>query len=102
VKIRWLKRANRSLRLIHKHITATDPQGAKYVVQGIREATKRLAIFPGSGRPGQVAGTRELVMPRWPYIVVYRVAMEEVQILRVFHQATDWWHTEVRRDIEES
>jgi toxin ParE1/3/4 len=69
-----------------------NPQAAKYVAQGIREATGRLSMFPSSGRAGKLAGTRELVIPHWPYIVVYRIAAEEVQILRVFHAATDWWN----------
>ena len=61
-------------------------------MQGIREAAHQLSQFPDSGRPGKVAGTRELVLPQWPYIVVYRVMSDEVQILRAFHAATDWWN----------
>jgi toxin ParE1/3/4 len=98
VKLRWLKGATRSLRVIHAHIAADNPQAASYVVRGIRKATRRLATFPGSGRLGQVSGTRELVLPQWPYIVVYRVAVEEVHILRVFHAATDWWHAPLAAD----
>jgi len=90
VKLRWLKGATRSLRVIHAYIAVDNPQAAKYVVQGIREAAHRLSQFPDSGRAGKAAGTRELVLPQWPYIVVYRVMSDEVQILRVFHSATDW------------
>jgi plasmid stabilization system protein ParE len=80
------------LRVIHAYIASDNPQAAKYVVQGIREAVNRLSQFPDSGRPGKVAGTRELVLPQWPYIVVYRVISDEVHILRAFHAATDWWN----------
>jgi addiction module RelE/StbE family toxin len=92
MRLRWLKLGTRSLRVIHAHIAADNPQAAKYVVQGIHEATRRLSQFPNSGRPGKVVGTRELVLPHWPYIVVYRVMSDEVQILRAFHGATDWWN----------
>ncbi len=92
MRVRWLKGASRSLRFIHARIAMDNPQAAKYVAHSIREATGRLLIFPDSGRVGQVAGTRELVIRQWPYIVVYRVVGGEVHILRVYHAATDWWH----------
>jgi toxin ParE1/3/4 len=39
------------------------------------------------GRPGRVAGTRELVVSGTPYIIPYRVAGTYVDILAVFHAA---------------
>jgi plasmid stabilization system protein ParE len=35
-------------------------------------------------------GWRELVFPPLPYIVVYRVTEEAVEITRIFHGAQDW------------
>jgi toxin ParE1/3/4 len=89
VKIRWLSGANRSLRMIHAHIAAENPRAAKHVARRVRSATQRLARFPQSGRRGEIAGTLELVVPKLPYLVVYRVAGGEVHILRVFHAAMD-------------
>jgi plasmid stabilization system protein ParE len=60
--------------------------------QAIRQTVRRLGRFPLSGRRGEIAGTLELVVPNWPYLIVYSVVNEDVQILRVFHTATDWWH----------
>ncbi|MDP9175809.1 MAG: type II toxin-antitoxin system RelE/ParE family toxin [Planctomycetota bacterium] len=104
MRLRWLKRGLQSLRIIHAHIASDNLAAAKYVVQGIRDATRRLSEFPSSGRPGKVTGTRELVLPQWPYIVVYRVMADEVQILRAFHAASDWWNvpTEISNDTDES
>jgi len=42
------------------------------------------------GRPGRVPGTRELVLPNFPYIIPYRVREQRVEILRVFHTARKW------------
>ena len=42
------------------------------------------------GRPGRIAGTRELVVTRFSYILPYRVRNESVEILRVFHSARKW------------
>lgn len=45
-----------------------------------------LKSMPHIGRSGKVMGTRELVLHEFPYLVVYRVRNDFVQILRIFHQ----------------
>jgi toxin ParE1/3/4 len=42
------------------------------------------------GRPGRVPGTRELVIPKTPFIVPYRLQRKVIQILRVYHGARRW------------
>jgi toxin ParE1/3/4 len=49
-----------------------------------------LADHPHMGRAGRVDGTRELVVARTPYLVVYRVISTEVRIIRVLHSAQCW------------
>jgi toxin ParE1/3/4 len=39
------------------------------------------------GRDGVLSGTRELIVPGLPYIIVYRVAPEEVVVVGVYHGA---------------
>jgi toxin ParE1/3/4 len=46
-----------------------------------------LSDNPQMGRPGRVPGTRELVIPRTPFIVPYRLQRNIIQILRVYHGA---------------
>jgi toxin ParE1/3/4 len=46
--------------------------------------------MPERGRPGELAGTRELVLAGTPYILVYEIEASIVQILRVRHAAQDW------------
>ncbi len=90
MKVRWLKGGTRSLRAVHARIALRNPAAAGRVVQRIRMSVDRLQAFPASGRTGQVPGTMELVITNLPYIVVYRISEETVDILRVFHTATDW------------
>lgn len=48
-----------------------------------------LAQHPKVYRAGRVRGTRELVVhPN--YVVVYRIAGGEIEILRVLHSARQW------------
>jgi len=42
------------------------------------------------GRPGRVAGTRELVIPGLPFILPYVEKGMAVIILRVMHAAMKW------------
>jgi toxin ParE1/3/4 len=49
---------------------------------------EQLAEFPGTGRPGEVKGARELVV--LPYVVVYRHSHEIIEILHIWHGAQDW------------
>jgi toxin ParE1/3/4 len=55
------------------HIEADSPRAAIHVDEQIDAAVRRLIEFPESGRPGRIAGTRELVVPRTPYIAAYVV-----------------------------
>jgi plasmid stabilization system protein ParE len=46
--------------------------------------------MPYSGKTGRVDGTREAVVPRSPYIVVYEVSAQEVKIQGIWHGARLW------------
>ena len=48
-------------------------------------------MFPESGREGRVVGTRELVVSRFPYLVVYILREDnEVIVQRVLHTSQQW------------
>jgi toxin ParE1/3/4 len=49
-----------------------------------------LESFPNRGRNGRIGGTRELVLAPLPYIVVYRVTTDSVEIIRIYHSAQNW------------
>ena len=70
------------------YIASDDPSAASRAASRIRLAISRLEMFPYSGRPGVVPDTYELVVPRLPYIAVYRIT-EYVEIVAVFHAAQD-------------
>ena len=79
----WTKRALQNLDSVLERIAQDDPQTAKQVAQEIQTAASKLDEFPRLGRPGLLDGTRELVFPRLPYVLVYRLG-KQVQILRFF------------------
>jgi toxin ParE1/3/4 len=92
MRILWLDRAEADLDELFEYLLERDPQAARRVATAIREQVSRLADQPGLGRPGRVAGTRELVITRTPYIVAYTVDRhaDAVIVLRVLHGARRW------------
>jgi toxin ParE1/3/4 len=75
---------------IAEYIAQDNPAAAYAVHDAIQRQVERLAQHPRIGRPGRVEGTRELVVSGTPYIVAYRVAGQDVTILRVLHGAQQW------------
>lgn len=87
----WSPEAIDDLSALRAHIAEDNPKAAQRVVLRILHAVEDLlAKQPDIGRAGRVPGTRELVVPRTPYIVPYRVRNNRIQILRVYHGARRW------------
>lgn len=78
MEIRWLEAARFDIDEIYGHIGADI------------SAVQALGEMPHRGRPGRWPGTRELIVPRTPYIVPYRVRDDAIEVLRVFHGARRW------------
>ena len=55
-------------------------------------AANRIKSRPLAYREGKKPGTRECVMRRFPYIVIYRVQPTKVSIVRVLHQALHYFN----------
>jgi toxin ParE1/3/4 len=104
MKLVFDDRALGDLESIHQWIAQDSPRAAKAVVERIFASTELLASFPQMGRAGRDEGTREWVVPRLPYIVVYEVneGQGEVVVVAVFHGAQDWeTRLKERRDPRE-
>lgn len=86
----WTVRALQNLEQEAEFIAQDDPEAALLVVTRIHETLKILQANPQLGRPGRVAGTRELVIPDTRYLIPYRVRGKQIQILRVFHSSRKW------------
>jgi toxin ParE1/3/4 len=90
MRLEWSIFAQADRDAIFDYIEADSPQAAITVDERIRAQVEGLARFPKSGRSGRIAGTRELVIQRTPYIVAYSVERNTVRILRVLHGAQQW------------
>jgi len=86
----FASQATQDLDEIFDYILEESPESASAVLERIRERVVSLIEMPHQGRPGRVAGTRELVVPRTPFVVPYQVTGNMLEILRVYHGARRW------------
>jgi len=91
MRIRWTQPAAHDFTQICDYIERHGSSAAaRRVAHSIYERVSTLAEFPERGRPGRMRGTRELVLTGLPYLAVYRLNEDEVEILRVLHGAQIW------------
>ena len=90
MQIRWSPEAADDFESAIQRILQDNPTNAKRVAQIIFDRITALTTFPNRGRAGRIEGTRELVIVPLPFIAVYRVKDEFVEIVRVIHGAQEW------------
>ena len=89
MKVRWTPEAEQDRTDIFDYIAADNPRAAVRMDDLFGEAAARLASFPKTGRPGKIAGTRELI-PHENYRLVYQIDDETVWIMTLIHVARQW------------
>lgn len=88
--LEWTQRAEDELvEAVSYYLEQEDYTTAHNIASRIIAATARLATLPHSGRKGLIPGTRELIVPRLPFIIVYEVT-QHVLVLRVLHTSRLW------------
>jgi toxin ParE1/3/4 len=90
VIIVWSPRAIEHLAHLRSYISRDNPQAAQRIAARLLEAVERVAEVPNLGRPGRVAGTRELVVAGTPYVIPYRVRSDRLEVIAVFHSRQKW------------
>lgn len=89
MKLIWTEPARDDRRVIREYIALDNPVAAVELDEQLSARAGQLAEQPEGGRPGRVAGTRELVAHRH-YVIIYEVVAATVYILRVLHTSRRW------------
>jgi len=89
MRVVWTPEALQDRYDIWDYIAADNPLAAAGVDALFSEAAARLAEHPKLGRPGKIAGTRELI-PHENYRLVYEVTGETVWLLTLIHTSRQW------------
>ena len=81
--------ARQDRRAIFDYIETRDVRAALEMDKLFSRKANKLDTVPQLGKPGRVPGTRELVAQK-RYVLVYEVAGDQIQVLRVLHTARKW------------
>lgn len=90
MRVRWTADAADDLERICDYIAQERSDSALKVGRSILEQVSSLNRFPNRGRPGRVEGTGELLLLALPFLAVYEVRADDVQVLRILHGAQRW------------
>jgi plasmid stabilization system protein ParE len=72
-------------------IERDNPEAAKQVAATIYNGIAQLQNLPGMGRSStRINGWLELIFSPLPYIAVYRVKQDTIEIARIYHGAQNW------------
>ena len=87
MRIRWTPAAAADLQGINDYLRQNYPHYRQPTMRKLYETIRLLKQSPYRGRPGTEEGTREILFPPMPYVAVYRVKEQSIEVLRVYHGA---------------
>ena len=87
MRIRWTVPAADDLQSIKNYLQQHYPHFAEPTLRAIYQSIRLLKTLPNRGRTGHRSGTRELALTPLPYVVVYSVKADAVEILHIYHGA---------------
>lgn len=89
MRIRWTNAAAADMQNISDYLKVHHPHYRQPTMWKLYERIRALKEAPFIGRPGRENGTREILFPPMPYVAVYRVRENSIEVIRVFHTAQD-------------
>lgn len=90
--IAWLPKAIGNRDELIDYIAQENPRAAIEQDSRIEAQVNHLVAHPEIGHAGRKEGTRELVIARTNFVVIYRVShkAKRVEIIRVLHTSQAW------------
>jgi len=89
MRIRWTPAAAADLEHLSTYLKEHHPDYREPTMRKLYEGIRYLKKWPNRGRVGREDGTRELLFPPLPYVAVYRVKEQSIEVLRIYHAARE-------------
>jgi plasmid stabilization system protein ParE len=92
-RLDYATRARRDIEAIEAYYLEEASEAvADRAVDAILSQAEKIAALDLKFRPGIRVGTRECIMTRFPYTLVYVSRAREVKIVRVLHQRSEYFN----------
>jgi toxin ParE1/3/4 len=88
--IRWTPPAATDLDNIKLYLEQNNPQFTDSTIRNIYQRIRSLKNAPQRFRLGHNPNTREMPLSPLPYVVIYRVKEDSIEIPRIYHASQDW------------
>jgi len=91
--ISWALSARNDLaEILTYFLSIEEEETGRMIVRLLIKSARRLNTFPLSGKPGHIPGTREIIPPKLPYMLIYQLGEDNkhVEILNVIHTSRLW------------
>ena len=90
MKLLVTKRADDHMRAIARYIKQFDIDAALHTIETFEHSFELLTEQPALGIKIPINNLRKLIVPRTPYIILYRYTDELVEIISIFHTSRRW------------
>ncbi|GAC1676998.1 MAG: hypothetical protein NVS9B2_27800 [Steroidobacteraceae bacterium] len=94
LRLKWSIKALIDFDEAQTYIAHENPAAAVTVAKRIKEAEHLLQNNPSMGTPAHVPNARTWTVRRTPYVIVYRVRGDVLEIVRCWHGRRDWKNAE--------
>ena len=85
----YLRSTERDFAWLQAHYSRVFPEGDKRAREQLRAVARLLCDNPLIGKPGVAPDVRELVIPRTPFSLIYRVSEDRIEVLRIWDDRAD-------------
>ena len=91
MKIVLTPTANHDIKHIYSYIIEnSDVPTAEKVLSSVENMIDYLEKFSELGKIGRVKNTRELTVPKLPFIIVYKIYKTHIAIISIIHTSKKW------------
>ena len=89
MRIAILRSARLDAEWFREYYGTVFPSGGSGAATHFREAKRLLKSYPQIGHPSDTADLRELQIFKTPFVIVYRIRADEIQIIRIWDQRAE-------------
>lgn len=87
MRLEWREEAIADLERIDRWLSKIENANAIATRRRIDAAASKLERLGDIGRPGKIEGSRELSVRSAPYVLVYKVLPDSIEVIAVYHTA---------------